>query len=72
MHRVANHFLGTITFTNVDRRNNLLQKQLNGEALPDNKTFTITETFQEYNDRTGANLVVEEWDSSKPKPDWLQ
>lgn len=72
MHRVANHFLGTITFTNVDRRNNLLQKQLNGEALPDDKTFTITETFQEYNDRTGANLVVEEWDSSKPKPDWLQ
>ncbi len=84
MHRVANHYLGTITFTNVDRRNDLLQKQLNGEELPEDRTFTVTETFAEYNARTGADLQVEDWDANqqamadadesyvkKPKPDWL-
>jgi hypothetical protein len=84
MHRVANHYLGTIVFTNVDRRNDLLQKQLNGEELPEDRTFTITETFAEYNARTGAELEVEDWDANqqamadadesyvkKPKPEWL-
>jgi len=84
MHRVANHYLGTIVFTNVDRRNALLQKQLNGEELPEDRTFTVTETFAEYNARTGADLQVEDWDANqqamadadesyvkKPKPDWL-
>lgn len=84
MHRNANHYLGTITFTNVDRRNDLLQKQLNGEELPEDRTFTITETFAEYNARTGSDLQVEDWDANqqamadadesyvkKPKPDWL-
>lgn len=84
MHRSANHYLGTITFTNVDRRNSLIQKQLNGEELPEDRTFTVTETFAEYNARTGADLKVEDWDANqqamadadesyvkKPKPDWL-
>ena len=84
MHRVANHYLGTITFTNVDRRNDLLQKQLNGEELPVDRTFKVTETFAEYNTRTGADLQVEDWDANqqamadanesyvkKPKPEWL-
>jgi hypothetical protein len=84
MHRVANHYLGTITFTNVDRRNDLLQKQLNGEELPVDRTFKVTETFAEYNARTGAELQVEDWDANqqamfdadesyvkKPKPAWL-
>jgi hypothetical protein len=84
MHRSANYYLGTIVFTNVDRRNALLQKQLNGEELPEDRTFTVTETFAEYNARTGANLQVEDWDANqqamadanesyvkKPKPDWL-
>ena len=65
MHRVANHYLGTITFTNVDRRNDLLQKQLNGEELPEDRTFTVTETFAEYNARTGADLQVEDWDANQ-------
>ena len=84
MHRVANHYLGTIIFTNVDRRNDLLQKQLNGDDLPEDRTFTVTETFAEYNARTGADLQVEDWDANqqtmadadesyvkKPKPEWL-
>lgn len=84
MHRVANHYLGVITFTNVDRRNDLMQKQLNGEELPEDRTFKVTETFAEYNARTGADLQVEDWDANqqamadadesyvkKPKPDWL-
>lgn len=84
MHRVANHYLGTIVFTNVDRRNDLMQKQLNGEELPEDRTFKVTETFAEYNARTGADLQVEDWDANqqamadadesyvkKPKPDWL-
>jgi len=84
MHRSANYYLGTIVFTNVDRRNALMQKQLNGEELPEDRTFTITETFAEYNARTGADLQVEDWDANqqamfdadesyvkKPKPDWL-
>ena len=65
MHRSANHYLGTITFTNVDRRNDLLQKQLNGEELPEDRTFTLTETFAEYNARTGADLQVEDWDANQ-------
>ena len=65
MHRVANHYLGVITFTNVDRRNALLQKQLNGEELPEDRTFTVTETFAEYNARTGADLQVEDWDANQ-------
>lgn len=65
MHRVANHYLGTITFTNVDRRNDLLQKQLNGEELPEDRTFKVTETFAEYNARTGADLQVEDWDANQ-------
>ena len=65
MHRVANHYLGTITFTNVDRRNDLLQKQLNGEELPVDRTFKVTETFAEYNARTGADLQVEDWDANQ-------
>ena len=65
MHRVANHYLGTITFTNVDRRNALMQKQLNGEELPEDRTFTVTETFAEYNARTGADLQVEDWDANQ-------
>lgn len=65
MHRVANHYLGTITFTNVDRRNDLLQKQLNGEELPVDRTFKVTETFTEYNARTGADLQVEDWDANQ-------
>jgi hypothetical protein len=84
MHRSANYYLGTIVFTNVDRRNALMQKQLNGEELPEDRTFTVTETFAEYNTRTGENLQVEDWDANqqamadadesyvkKPKPDWL-
>lgn len=84
MHRSANYYLGTIVFTNVDRRNDLMQKQLNGEELPEDRTFTVTETFAEYNARTGADLQVEDWDANqqamadadesyvkKPKPDWL-
>lgn len=84
MHRSANHYLGTIIFTNVDRRNTLMQKQLNGEELPEDRTFTVTETFAEYNARTGADLQVEDWDANqqamvdadesyikKPKPEWL-
>lgn len=84
MHRVANYYLGVITFTNVDRRNDLMQKQLNGEELPEDRTFKVTETFAEYNARTGADLQVEDWDANqqamadadesyvkKPKPDWL-
>ena len=84
MHRSANHYLGTIIFTNVDRRNTLMQKQLNGEELPEDRTFTVTETFAEYNARTGADLQVQDWDANqqamadadesyvkKPKPDWL-
>ena len=65
MHRVANHYLGTITFTNVDRRNDLLQKQLNGEELPVDRTFKVTETFTEYNARTGSDLQVEDWDANQ-------
>lgn len=65
MHRSANHYLGSITFTNVDRRNALMQKQLNGEELPEDRTFTITETFAEYNARTGADLQVEDWDANQ-------
>lgn len=65
MHRVANHYLGVITFTNVDRRNDLMQKQLNGEELPEDRTFTVTETFAEYNARTGADLQVEDWDANQ-------
>ena len=65
MHRVANHYLGVITFTNVDRRNALMQKQLNGEELPEDRTFTVTETFAEYNARTGADLQVEDWDANQ-------
>lgn len=65
MHRVANHYLGTIVFTNVDRRNDLMQKQLNGEELPEDRTFTVTETFAEYNARTGADLQVEDWDANQ-------
>jgi len=65
MHRVANHYLGTITFTNVDRRNDLLQKQLNGEELLVDRTFKVTETFTEYNARTGADLQVEDWDANQ-------
>jgi hypothetical protein len=65
MHRSANHYLGTIVFTNVDRRNALLQKQLNGEELPEDRTFTVTETFAEYNTRTGADLQVEDWDANQ-------
>jgi len=65
MHRVANHYLGTITFTNVDRRNDLMQKQLNGEELPEDRTFKVTETFAEYNARTGADLQVEDWDANQ-------
>jgi hypothetical protein len=65
MHRVANHYLGTIVFTNVDRRNALMQKQLNGEELPEDRTFTVTETFAEYNARTGADLQVEDWDANQ-------
>jgi hypothetical protein len=65
MHRVANHYLGTIVFTNVDRRNALMQKQLNGEDLPEDRTFTVTETFAEYNARTGADLQVEDWDANQ-------
>jgi hypothetical protein len=65
MHRVANHYLGTIVFTNVDRRNDLLQKQLNGEDLPVDRTFKVTETFTEYNARTGADLQVEDWDANQ-------
>ena len=65
MHRSANHYLGTITFTNVDRRNVLMQKQLNGEELPEDRTFTVTETFAEYNARTGADLQVEDWDANQ-------
>ena len=84
MHRSANYYLGTIVFTNVDRRNSLMQKQLNGEELPVDRTFTVTETFAEYNTRTGADLQVEDWDANqqamadadesyvkKPKPEWL-
>ena len=84
MHRSANYYLGTIVFTNVDRRNSLMQKQLNGEELPEDRTFTITETFADYNARTGAELQVEDWDANqqamadadesyvkKPTPDWL-
>jgi len=65
MHRVANHYLGTIVFTNVDRRNDLMQKQLNGEELPEDRTFKVTETFAEYNARTGADLQVEDWDANQ-------
>ena len=65
MHRVANHYLGTIVFTNVDRRNDLMQKQLNGEELPEDRTFKVTETFAEYNTRTGADLQVEDWDANQ-------
>ena len=65
MHRVANHYLGVITFTNVDRRNDLMQKQLNGEELPEDRTFKVTETFAEYNARTGADLQVEDWDANQ-------
>lgn len=65
MHRSANYYLGTIIFTNVDRRNALMQKQLNGEELPEDRTFTVTETFAEYNARTGADLQVEDWDANQ-------
>jgi hypothetical protein len=65
MHRVANHYLGTIVFTNVDRRNDLMQKQLSGEELPEDRTFKVTETFTEYNARTGADLQVEDWDANQ-------
>jgi len=65
MHRSANYYLGTIVFTNVDRRNALMQKQLNGEELPEDRTFTVTETFAEYNARTGADLQVEDWDANQ-------
>jgi hypothetical protein len=65
MHRSANYYLGTIVFTNVDRRNALLQKQLNGEELPEDRTFTVIETFAEYNARTGADLQVEDWDANQ-------
>jgi len=65
MHRSANYYLGTIVFTNVDRRNALMQKQLNGEDLPEDRTFTVTETFAEYNARTGADLQVEDWDANQ-------
>jgi len=65
MHRSANYYLGTIVFTNVDRRNALMQKQLNGEELPEDRTFTVIETFAEYNARTGADLQVEDWDANQ-------
>jgi hypothetical protein len=59
------YYLGVITFTNVDRRNDLMQKQLNGEELPEDRTFKVTETFAEYNTRTGADLQVEDWDANQ-------
>lgn len=59
VHRIANHYIGEVTFTNNTRKNNLLQKMINNEALPtgEKATFILTETFAEYKIRTGITLI---------------
>jgi hypothetical protein len=60
-----NTFTGDIVFTNNDRRNKLVEMQLNGEILPSEKRFRTTETFAEYNTRTGNNLQKADWSDTQ-------
>lgn len=59
--RIANYFVGEIHFVNEDRRNRYIEMMINGETLPAEKRFKITETFAEYNARTGESLQVSDW-----------
>jgi hypothetical protein len=63
--RMANYFAGEINFVNNDRRNKLIEMTIAGQALPVEKRFKVTETFAEYNARTGSNLKIANWSENQ-------
>jgi hypothetical protein len=65
--KTQNMYLGRIKWTNEDRRNRLMQMQIDGLPMPaanNRRTFVAEETYAEYNQRTGAHLEVQDWNKT--------